>query len=164
MIAYLFSTPSLIQLAAALIGTVGFSLLFCVRAKYLWIDAVAGLLADAVYLIGLYALSSELLSAFWATVFSSLLSELLARILKAPVPVFLLPALIPIVPGGMLYHTMSALFYRDFDSFAEYGNATLLTGVGIAAGIVTVSVLTGMLRHVEKSVRAKRKDPPESEK
>ena len=52
---------------------------------------------------------------FWAmfcgTAVAALISEILARIVRVPVLMLLVPILIPLIPGGALYYSISALVH-----------------------------------------------------
>ena len=54
---------------------------------------------------------------------------------------FLFPAIISLVPGGFLYYSMVGLVTGDSAEAWRNANATLLTALGIAMGILIVSVL-----------------------
>jgi len=54
--------------------------------------------------------------------------------------VLLLPALVPLVPGGMLYYAMSHLVIWNRDLFIYYAVETAKTGIGIAVGLMIVSL------------------------
>jgi len=83
-------------------------------------------------------------------------SELLARIIKTPAGVILMPSTVPLLPGGALYYTLNSLFFRDFDAFILYGKETLLTGAGIAFGAVVVSIAVTVIITLKKYVEAKK--------
>ena len=130
-----------IMLLSAPVGSLGFSLLFRIRPRYLPFGALGGLLSCGVYLLATHFGYGPLPANFAASLCMALYSEILARLLRAPSSIFLVPCSIPLVPGGGLLYTMSNLLSRNFPAFLEYGKNTLLTGLGIAGGIVTVSIL-----------------------
>ena len=53
--------------------------------------------------------------------------------------------IIPTVPGGSLYYTMRYLILSDFDIALKKLIETLEVGLGIAGGIVTVSIIFGSI-------------------
>ena len=89
------------------------------------------------------SLESEVVRYFLATIVVSLLSELFARILKAPATIFLVIGIVPLVPGGGLYYAMDALINADYVLFAQKGVETAACAGAIAAG---VSVVTSIVR------------------
>ena len=73
-----------------------------------------------------------------AAAFASLYSEAVARMKHAPATVFYIPALIPLVPGGSLYYTMSYAVRSDWDMVRLYAGNTMYCAVGIAVGLCVV--------------------------
>ncbi|MBO5556732.1 MAG: threonine/serine exporter family protein [Oscillospiraceae bacterium] len=125
----------IIQLATAFLGSLGFSLVFGVRRRHLFAASLGGLFAWAIYLAVDAWLHSGFLACLLASAFSVLYSELLARLRKTPATLFLVPAIIPLVPGSSLYYAMSCVVRKDFSNAREYGTLTLEYALAIAAGI-----------------------------
>jgi uncharacterized membrane protein YjjP (DUF1212 family) len=142
---------------AALLGTLGFALLFDVKRKHLPVISLLGVLTYAVWEISLYAAFSKFLAAFLAAAFVTLCAEVCARIFRAPTVVFLLTAPVVIVPGSSLYYTMNALIMQKNKLLSLHLENLLQISIGMAAGIVAISVLVqGLLRfsaRVEKRIK-----------
>ena len=135
----------------SLVGSLGFALIFRLSARYLLPASFGGLLAFVVYFVcdtfGMGLFTANLLAA----IVGSLYSELLARMMKTPSVEFMIPCIIPLVPGSMLYHTMSHLLAAEyapaFDSFVK----AMMTALGIAAGVIVLSVVSGILAGIAKA-------------
>ena len=125
---------TMIQLAAAFFGALGFAELFGMRRRYLLPSSLGGLLAWGVYL-----LLAERFGGFAvclaAAAFGVLYAEALARIYKTPATLFLIPTVIPLVPGGALYYSMDSAVRGDLEMARVYGSQTLNTALAIAAGM-----------------------------
>jgi uncharacterized membrane protein YjjP (DUF1212 family) len=67
------------------------------------------------------------------------LSEVFAIILKKPATVFIVPGIIPLVPGGGMYETMLLALMGKMDAAAATGFTTLSAAAAIAAGIALAS-------------------------
>ena len=78
-------------------------------------------------------------SLFGASLAVSLLSEILARILKNPVTIYVIAGIIPLVPGGGMYNTMFESITGSPEKAMSLGFATLINAGSIALGIVFVS-------------------------
>ncbi len=145
----------IIQLVAALIGAFGFALVFNLRKKLLIPAALGGVVNWAVYLL-IFEVSGSCFSAcFGAAVVSVLYSEIAARSLKAPIPLFLVPSLIPSVPGSSLFYTMSSIASKDEVAAKHYA---LLTGectLGIAAGMCLAMAVFSIINSVLSRVKPK---------
>ena len=62
----------------------------------------------------------------------------------------LVPILIPLIPGGALYRTMYSAVHQNWELCRFYGYQTLLTALGIAAGISFVSAILYILMNRAK--------------
>ena len=141
----------IIQLVTATIGSLGFALIFNVNRRLLIPASLGGLFAWGVYLLGAEWLGLHLLVAnVIAGAFCQIYSEVLARTMKTPSTVICIPAIIPLIPGGALYRTMYSAVHQDWEMFRFHGYQTLLTALGIAAGISFVSAILFMLMNHAK--------------
>ncbi len=82
-------------------------------------------------------------------------SELCAAILNRPATVFLVPGVIPLVPGGGIYTMMHEAVQAHFDAAGEAGYATAIAAGTIALGIAVASsishfVIKLMHRHQQR--------------
>ena len=131
----------LIQLLTAFLSSLGFSMLFGVRRRLLLPAALGGLLCWGVYL-GMDAwLGQEFLSCLIAAALAVIYAELHARLLKTPATLFVVPAILPLVPGGSLYYTMENAVHGRLDEARVFGQQTLIAALAIAAGISFVVAL-----------------------
>lgn len=97
---------SILQVIMAGVGTLGFSIYFRVREKNVAASTAAGIIGWAIYLLIFHFTEQLFLSNFVAAFLVYLYAEIMARILKAPSNIFLIPGIIPLLPGGTLYYTM----------------------------------------------------------
>ncbi|MBE6605188.1 MAG: threonine/serine exporter [Ruminococcaceae bacterium] len=141
-----FLTASfLLQLVTACGGTLAFAVLFKVRAKHLPFAGACGVLAYILYYTVVFFGGSLFTAAFASTAAAAVFSECCARLRRAPAPVFLVPGTIPIVPGSDLYYTMRYLLSGDLPDCTHHLVCAVLVGLGIGGGIVTVSLIFGLL-------------------
>lgn len=137
-----------IQTLMGLIGSVGFAILFGVYdRKLLWI-AFGGGAGWVVYLFCIARGYSMFVGLFAASFFVAVLSELLARIIKTPVILMLVPMLIPEIPGGDLYYTMQHLVQGEYVEFGNFSNRVLIEAGAIALGIILASYAAKLVRAV----------------
>ena len=85
------------QIIGAFIAIWGFSILLEVPKKLLIHTSV---IASVGWLVAEAWGISTVMAYFWSAMVISLLSHLAARILKAPVTVFLIGGILPVVPGA----------------------------------------------------------------
>ena len=147
-----------VQLLTALLGTLGFSILFHVAWKRIPFAALGGLISWGAYLIFLPLVGEDILVAnLLATAVATAYAEVLARLCKSPATVFIIPAVIPLIPGGSLYYTMYSVVTGDMDAFSSYGTATGAAALGIALGILAVTSLFNLITALRHSSRKNRK-------
>ncbi|ACA46737.1 threonine/serine exporter [Clostridium botulinum] len=132
---------NIIQVLMAGVGTLGFTLFFSVAKKHVPAATFGGLLSWTIYLVIYHITGSIFLGNMIASMIVCLWSELMARKLKAPTNIFMIPGIIPLLPGGTLYYTMEAMLQRNKKVFVQKGLETVMITVGIVAGIVAVSVI-----------------------
>lgn len=143
----------------ALIGSVAFAIMFRVAPRHLSYGAIAGLITYVVYYaVEFYTEGEVFPAAFVSTMCAALFAEIISRVRKAPTIVFLLPAVIPTVPGGMLYKAMRSLLLLDFDGAFEALLVTLQIGLGIAGGILAISIIFGSVMEKIKKGKTKVND------
>ena len=140
-------TP-LVQLVAAAVSTVGFAGMFHCHPRHLLPVAIGGFCSHGIYLLAGQLGAIPFISAVCASLFFALFSEVMARILRAPATVFLIPCAIPMVPGGSLYNAMVALISKDPAAAFGYLSIAAQVALGMACGIVAVSILFGFLGHL----------------
>jgi uncharacterized membrane protein YjjB (DUF3815 family) len=129
----------IVGLLSAVAGTVGFAMLFRVRPKFLFACAIGGFVAYAVYLITKNFVDGEFFPNVAAAVVTAVFSEICAHKLKAPVQLFTIPMLVPLMPGGALYYSMYYLLAKDTPLALKHAVITLETAFGLAGG-VTVGI------------------------
>lgn len=134
-----------LQLTIAFFGSLGFAILFGVRRKYLVAASLGGLFSWGIYLAGTGHDLNIFLSALLASGFSAIYAEVMARWKKAPSTLFFISAIIPLIPGSMLYYSMSEIVRGDTVSAGEYGTRALMFALGIAAGISVVWSVRGYI-------------------
>lgn len=128
-------------LAAAWVCSFGFALLYRMKGKNVLASAFGGMLTWAVYLFCARGTESLFVCNMLASVFAAVYAEAFARVLKCPSTVYLVPTIIPLVPGGSLYYTLLYLLSDEQELSERMGLDTLSTAGGIAVGIVVVSVV-----------------------
>ena len=131
---------TILQLAAAFLGALGFALLFGLHRRHLILASVGGMLTWGVYLLLYHALPVDFLANLTAAAFAVTFAEISAHWRKCPATLFLVPAIIPLVPGSSLYYAMSYAVQNDLSAAHVYGQKTLIATLAIAAGISFVTV------------------------
>ena len=135
-----------VQTLMGLIGSVWFAILFGVYDRRLIVIALGGGAGWIVYLSSLACGQSVFIGLLAASMFVAAVSEILARLLKTPVILLLVPMLIPEIPGGDLYYTMYYLVQGSYTEFGNSSNRMLVEAGAIAMGIIAASHLEKFLQ------------------
>ena len=139
------TSSELIQIAAGLIGSLCFGILFNMRGKRLIAAAVGGLLSWGLFVVLSHFILNEPINYFIVAAVVSLYSEIMARILKTPAAPIVTTSLIPLIPGGSLYYTMASAFESNFTMFLEKAVSTLKLACALALGIIVVTAISQFL-------------------
>ncbi len=136
-----------LQLAAGVVGSLGFSLLFNVRGgKRLFWCAVGGGVAWGVVLLVQFAGGTEVLGYLTGSLVLTVYAEIMARIHYCPSTVYIAAATIPLIPGGSLYNTMRFAMDENWNAFAVQGLRTLGYAILISAGILIIHTIMNAFR------------------
>ena len=138
----------IIQTITGLIGSVAFAVLFGVCTRRLGWIAFGGGAGWVVYLVCRAGGYDMFVGLFMASLFVAALSEVLARVLKTPVVLLLVPMLIPEIPGGDLYYTMYYLVQGRFQEFGDSSKQVLIEAGAIAMGIIFASYIAKFVRSI----------------
>lgn len=141
-----FSAVEWVQLLMAFLGSAGFAMIFRTPVRCLFPASLGGLVSWAVYLFTLHAGRGYLMACLLSGLTSALWAEVLARIMKKPVTLFLVSAVIPLIPGRDMYRTMSALVLGDLADAGRYGQTMVLSMIFIAAGTSFVAAVFLLFR------------------
>lgn len=124
------------QFLIAFFATMGFSLYFnCPKRILIQACFLSGIIWDIYKSIVIHS-NNVLLAGFIATFILGIISEFYARKYKTPAILFILPGLIPMIPGAGTYYTMYYLIYGDYITFRNTLSETFYILVALAIGIV----------------------------
>jgi len=142
-------TLSMILRAAtgAFIGTVGFAMLVHVPKKS-WLPS--GIIAALSYLVYWSLTQAGLpdpMGIFIGSLFGSLTGQICARKLKMIGTVFLMSAIVPVVPGLGLYRMMAYLGEGQTEAGANLGIQAMITIAMIALGMSMGSFIDRIIQH-----------------
>lgn len=135
----------LIKLFSSFIGTFGFAI-FMHAPKRAWLPASA--IGGAAYVLywGLLQLGMyEPMAMFIGALLGSVLGQYCARRMHMIASIFVLLAMIPLVPGLGLYRCMSYLAQEMYSAGADAGVRAMVDVVMIALGLAVGSFVSRLL-------------------
>jgi len=132
----------IMHIILAFVGTMGFSILFNVPKRELLMCGIAGAAGWAVYSLILAASHDYIVAAiFFGAVTVTCISRVLSFARKMPVTVYMIPGIIPLVPGAGIYFTMFHAVMGENTYAMIRGIETLRNAGVIAVGLlVTLSL------------------------
>ncbi len=150
------------ELITAFFGAFAYASLFNIRKHRIVSAGIGGMIGWAAYLAAGLMIESEAVKFFISAMVITVYAEKMARFKKAPATVFLVSAIMPLVPGGMLYETMSFAVKEEWVNFADKGVDTMSVALALAMGMLTATSALKILRKY-KTLREARKKRLEQE-
>ncbi|WP_066715794.1 threonine/serine exporter family protein [Clostridium sp. Marseille-P299] len=136
----------IIQIIGAFVAVVALSVIFSIPKKFLVYSGIVGAVGWFIYLVFLRLNFAETTSVFIATLVVALISHSFARIFKAPVTVFLISGILPMVPGVGMYRIVYSMLSEDSSMTAYYFNHTLQIAGLIAIAIFIMDTFFRMVK------------------
>ncbi len=127
-----------LQVVSAFIGVVAVAVIFQVPKKNLVLAGVTGAAGWFLELVVEGVSGNALLSYFLAAFLVAILSQIFARVSKAPVTLYLVTGILPLVPGVGMYRTVYYLLQSDHVRTGYYLSYTLQIAGMIALAIFVV--------------------------
>lgn len=127
-----------LQVVSAFVGVVTLAVLFQVPKRYLLLTGVTGAVGWFVQLTMTELLENQVFVAFLAAFSVAVVSQIFARISKAPVTLYLVTGILPLVPGIGMYRTVYYLLQGNNKETSHYFAYTLQVAGMIALAIFVV--------------------------
>ncbi len=135
------------QIIFSFLSSFSCAALFSAPRKSLIPSGFVGMVGWMIYyFINNFTNHSIYLAAFLGSLAVSILGELSAKIFKKPATVFIMPGLLPLVPGAGIYYTMLDIVNDSAVPGYSKGLETLLVAIAIAFGIIVSSVFSNSIR------------------
>lgn len=149
----------LIQTIGAFFATVALAIILGVPKKFTLLAGLDGAIGWLVYLL----LGSEqehiVLHTFIAALVVALVSHSFARVLKAPVTVFLISGILPLVPGTGMYRIAYYLIEGNSSLSGFYLSQTILVAGVIA---IAIFIMDTIFKILQQKVPIKKKKEDQS--
>jgi len=123
-------------------GTLGYAFLLNAPLSTVLPASLTGLLGYVLYeLLLSFSVCGMIFSYFLATVVITVVCEIAARIMRMPSTIFLLTALVPLVPGYTFYCAMLSLVENNGRAAASFGLEAVQIVAAIAVGAAVTSII-----------------------
>lgn len=147
--------PLYLHFIYSFFATVGFAIFLNAPKSTLMSSGFVGGLGWSVFYYLVKLSGNDILANFIAALLVSYFSEILARKLRQPAIIFIIPGIIPLVPGLGMYNTMLYLVQHDYNNAIAKGADVLFVGGAISLGILVVTSLVKTLHMLSIKKAAK---------
>ena len=148
------TTELLLQFIYAGLATFGFTIIFRVPKSDILICSLIGALGWTIYQIAFVYGLTVVMAVFLGACTVALLSDIFSKLLKEASTVFIIPGIMPLVPGAGMYRMMLELIHNDMTGFATEATQTLMSAGAIAVGLLVMGSLLKILRMIPKKIKA----------
>ena len=146
----------LMQLVVSYLTTLGFAFFFHAPRKAVPFVGLTGAMGWTAYVFLNQWWVSVVPAVFVGALLVGLSGEVAARMLKLPVTVFVIPGIVPLVPGYGLYRVMYQMIENRVDEATGQGVEVLLVAGAISVAVILVSSLAGMFNRVSAEMKSHR--------
>lgn len=130
----------------------GYAILFHVPKRLLFPSMCVGFVCNIAYQAAAYYGASRTFACFTGACMVGFLAYFMARGLHEASTVFILPGIMPLVPGAYIYYTMTYLIKGAYSSAAASLGTTLLLAGATALGLLfsgsVLRIVTSLKRKV----------------
>lgn len=130
----------------------GFAFVFNAPLKSLPKAGLGGSVGWLVFLMTQHITGSVIISTFTGTLMISLLGDFFTTLDRKPLTVFIVPAIVPFVPGFGIYNTMLAVVEQDYPLAVHHGTNTFFVGLAIALAL-TIMLSINNYRKTKKAAK-----------
>lgn len=135
----------------AFFGTMGFTIMFNSPKNSVVKASTIGALGWTLYLFTINQGQSAISASFVGAMTVGLLGELFASKFRSPATVFVIPGIIPLVPGYGIYYTMTSIITKSYETATTKGFEALFVALAIATALIITSTIGRLIRNNKSS-------------
>lgn len=137
----------LLSAVYAFFGTMGFTVLFNCPKKSVLKASLIGALGWTSYLLTVDSGQSVIMGTFIGAITVGLIGELFANKFRSPATIFIIPGIIPLVPGYGIYYTMISIITKDYATATTKGFEALFVALAIATALIITATIGRLIRN-----------------
>lgn len=146
--------PLFLHFIFGFLATVGFSIFLSSPKNSLPYAGLIGAIGWVLYVYLFGITKNPIFSNFIPATIVGILSEVSARYLKQPAIIFVIPGIIPLVPGLGMYNTMLYLVQENYELAVSTGVTAVFVGGAISLGVLLVTSLVKTLNILKFNKRS----------
>ncbi len=148
------TTSLLTQFIYATLATFGFTIIFRVPKKAILTASLIGGFGWLAYQLAASYDFGVVISCFLGACIVALLSDMASKLSKDAATIFIIPGIMPLVPGAGMYRMMLEFIHNDMSGFAAEATQTLMLAGAIAVGLLVMGSLIKIVRMGTKKIKA----------
>ena len=137
----------------AFLGTLGFTLIFNVPLRHIPVASFVGGAGWVVFQIADAMGCGVAIACFFGACTVGLTSDIASKVCKEAATIFVIPGVLPLVPGAGTYYTMLAVIEGNLDQAAAKGIETLAMAGAIALGLLVMGTVMQIIRGASKRIK-----------
>jgi uncharacterized membrane protein YjjB (DUF3815 family) len=126
----------LVQIMTSFAASIGYGALFNTPKRLLIACGFCGMVGWMVYILLIARHIDSVPASLVAAFTVSILSQVFARVYKAPIISFNASGIIPLVPGGLAYDAMLSFVHNNYDAAIQAAAKVFLISGAIAVGLL----------------------------
>ena len=135
---------NIVLILASFFACAGYCIVTNLKGKTIFYASLGGVIGFCAFELFRFT-NNDIVQYFIATIVIEIYAEIMARVMKQPVTVYLIVALLPLVPGGGLYYTMEYGINGDIAMFIKEGLHTLFIAGSLVGGIIVVASIVRLM-------------------
>lgn len=134
------------QVVLSFFSIFGFAIIFNIPRRSIFFASLNGMVGWIIFYYVQNVSANFILPPLIGSLFVGLVGEILAIYHKQPATLFIIPGIIPFVPGYGIYYTMFHILNNDLSNALSTGVESIFVAIAIACGVVVATSLTRFLR------------------
>ncbi|WJQ08003.1 threonine/serine exporter family protein [Geobacillus stearothermophilus] len=134
------------QLLLSFVASTLFGMIFNVPPRLLPHSGFVGMSGWTVYMLTVRSGVDSVIATFMAAFFVAFLSNAFARRYRAPATIFIVPGILPLVPGGTAFEAMRHVVMNDYNAAIPLAAKAFMISGAIAMGLIFSEVVNQLVK------------------
>ncbi|MEB3749293.1 threonine/serine exporter family protein [Geobacillus icigianus] len=143
----------MMQLLLSFMASALFGIIFNIPPRLLPHSGFVGMSGWAAYMFAFRSGADGVIATFMASFFVAFLSNAFARRYRAPATIFIVPGVLPLVPGGTAFEAMRHVVMNDYNTAIALAAKALMISGAIAMGLIFSEVVNQLATRRRHSSR-----------
>lgn len=145
------------NLLIGFISGIGFTSIINIPKRSILVASLISGIGWLSYNLGISLEYDKITAAFLAATIIEALSEISSRLFKDAATVYIIPAILPLVPGSGMYYAMLAFVEKDYQLAAKTANETFFMAGAIALALLATGSLMKMVFSINDHIKKHRR-------